>query len=220
MTSQIDIYTLHQPDWIHRIDALEALLNQEETARAERFRFPRDRHSFIICRGWLRLLAADRLNSSASDISFEYGYKGKPSISGLSFNLSHSKDWVAFAFAENGQLGLDMEPYRNYPQAIDIASRFFSAEEASMLEGLDDDSERDRRFFDLWTRKEALIKATGKGLSLPLNRFFVGLDESFVDDGCGNYWQLQSLSLVDGYAMALCFSENSGWRKLAVPELL
>lgn len=219
-TLLIEIYCLFLPKWFKHTEQLSALLNAEEQIRANRFRFAKDRSSFTICRGWLRLLAAHRLKRPVTEVSFTYGSKGKPSLSGdISFSLSHSANWAVIAFAESGQIGIDIEPYRNYSNALKMATRFFTPTEISLLRNISN-LERDRRFFDLWTRKEALIKATGEGLSIPLNRFVVGLDLDRVEYPDGKSWGLCSLSLIDGYSMALCASKKIRWNNLDIPNLL
>jgi 4'-phosphopantetheinyl transferase len=170
--------------WLWRLDADEAaaarlavLLDGEERARARRFVFPLHAHRFIAGRARLRLILQDYVGVPAAQLRFDYGAQGKPSLVGapgaaLHFNLSHTGDLAALAVSAESDLGVDIETIR--PVTEDVAGRFFSAAERAALAALPAD-ERERGFFRCWTRKEAMIKALGGGLSIALDSFDVTL---------------------------------------------
>ena len=92
----------------------------------------------------------------------------------LRFNLAHSHELALYAFTRGREIGVDIEYLRALPDADQIADRFFSARENATLQALPA-SQRRQAFFNCWTRKEAYIKAIGKGLSQPLDQFEVSL---------------------------------------------
>nr|VFK47515.1 MAG: phosphopantetheine--protein transferase domain-containing protein [Candidatus Kentron sp. TC]VFK50603.1 MAG: phosphopantetheine--protein transferase domain-containing protein [Candidatus Kentron sp. TC] len=178
------------------MEVLRETLDKDELQRAERFRFPEQRRRFIVARGILRMLLARYLRKPAVRITFEYNRYGKPFLreeesnlhAGVSpdsartfpgrddvvqFNLSHSKGMVLYAFSLDRRVGIDIEWVRRKISDTDrIVARFFSPREAKILLGVPEHCKKDA-FFGCWTRKEAYIKARGKGLSIPLDRFEV-----------------------------------------------
>ncbi len=154
-----------------------AWLSAEETARAERFYFPRHRRAFVLGRAALRALVASYLGIHPAEVGFTYGPQGKPALelkSSLRFNASNSGDLAAYAFTTGCDIGVDVEQHRALGDLEHIAHRFFSPEETAELLELSD-AEKTAAFFRCWTRKEAYIKALGGGLSIPLDSFRVTL---------------------------------------------
>jgi 4'-phosphopantetheinyl transferase len=174
------------PDEVHvwsvDLDRLpEAVLGQplsaNERERGRRFRFERDRRRFVTARGLLRRLLGRYLGLEPSRLRFGYGPRGKPFLAGedeLRFNVSHSGGLALLAFAWDRELGVDVEEEREVEEAEAIARRYFSSWEERELRLLTE-VERQAAFFRCWTRKEAFIKATGDGLSRPLDAFDVTL---------------------------------------------
>jgi 4'-phosphopantetheinyl transferase len=147
------------------------LLSPDERERANRYHLERDRVRFTIFRGVLRILLGQYLGRDPESIAFTYAAKGKPSVpgGGVDFNVSHSHNMAAYAFAGE-ELGLDIEWVRPDIEVEAIATRFFASDERAFILGSAHPVEA---FFDCWTRKEAYIKAEGGGLSIPLNTFSV-----------------------------------------------
>ncbi|HEU0079761.1 MAG TPA: 4'-phosphopantetheinyl transferase superfamily protein [Longimicrobiaceae bacterium] len=157
-----------------------ALLAPDERARADRFRFERDRRRFTVARGVLRTLLGRYLDADPRGIAFRYESHGKPVLDGASaahgirFNVSHSGEMALYALARGRELGVDVEEVRRMDDGLDIAVRFFSEAEVAAFRSLPEEI-RDDAFFNCWTRKEAYIKAVGEGLSFPLHVFDVSL---------------------------------------------
>ena len=149
------------------------LLSTDERARAEQFRYIRDRRRFIVARGALRTLLADYLNVAPASIAFSYAPHGKPFVATdavpLYFNLSHSAERAIFAISRHYPLGTDIEFLQRDIDWRGLAARFFSPGERAALEKLPA-ADRQCAFFSCWTRKEAAVKAVGGGLSLPLSK--------------------------------------------------
>lgn len=190
---------------------LHALLSEDEKARAARFVFERDRHRFIVARGRLRGVLAGVLGTKPSALRFDYAAHGKPSLAGvdgLHFNLSHSEALAALGVTRGPEIGVDVEHVR--PLKEDIAARFFSERETATLRGLPE-SEQVDAFFRCWTRKEAIVKAIGEGLSHSLDSFDVtlradqpALVERFAGEAdAPRVWRLVHFDPAPGYAGAI-----------------
>jgi len=156
------------------------LLSEEERIKADRFHFEKDQTRYIITHGILNQLIVNYLNIGLTDISFNKNEKLKPFIKGfphLQFNLSYSLDYILIAFrfcnkkqldCSNLQIGIDVE---DISRSIDIAliiKDYFTFEEQEQI--LNSTSPANV-FFKLWTRKEALVKATGTGLISELKTY-------------------------------------------------
>lgn len=185
------------------------LLQPDEIERANRFYFEKDRKHFANARGFLRVLLGRYLGREAKLLEFSYGAYGKPALeSSIHFNMSHSHGIALYAFTDGRDIGVDVEHVRVDFTSDDIARRFFSPFEVESLGGLPDD-ERVAAFFRCWTRKEAYIKATGRGLSQALDSFDVTLGPGKsaallrCEDGAPERWTMIDVEVGPGYAGAL-----------------
>ena len=199
-------------------------LSSDESTRAARFHFARDRQHFIAARSWLRTILGGYLATDASRLTFSYSKKEKPSLgqaftaSGVTFNVSHSGGVALLAITRHREIGVDVEQVRRDFDLEGIARRFFSAHEQQQLAGLADEK-KPEAFFRCWTRKEAYIKATGEGLSLPLHQFDVSIAAGDTDallaarpdDSEVALWSLRDVPAGPGYAAALCVRGRE-WR--------
>jgi 4'-phosphopantetheinyl transferase len=162
------------------LQSLQQTLSTDERTKADRFRFPKDRSQFIVSRGALRAILSRYLNISSHILRFDYNPYGKPSLivaqggNTLRFNLSHSRGMALIAITKNRDIGVDIEGINPNFSCLEIAEKFFSPLENSVLRSLPEHLQA-TAFFTCWTRKEAYIKAVGKGLSIPLNQFDVSL---------------------------------------------
>jgi len=189
-------------------------LDREERARAERFRFERDRGRFVRCRAGLRGLLGRYLDRSPESVRLELGPHGKPHLAegdgALQFNVSHSEDRAVIAVAAGRAVGVDIERIDPRRASDGIAERFFSPDEVAALRRSPADV-RSEVFFRCWTRKEAYLKARGEGFALPLTSFSVPLDFpspprlSRSDRGEAEIarWEIRDLPPIPGYEAAL-----------------
>lgn len=203
-------------------------LAPDEQARAQRLYFARDRRRFTVGRGVLRDILSRYLELEPQRLAFSYGPKGKPSLaqelaevspkaSDLRFNLSHSGGLALYVFTYGRDIGIDIEQFREIEDAEHIASRFFSPGEVQAFCSLPAHLQLEG-FLNCWCRKESYIKATGDGLSLPLDRFEVSLmpgePARFLrvagDAAEAARWSLRELHPAPGYAAAVCV-EGEGW---------
>lgn len=199
-----------------RVAQLAALLSPDEQGRVARLFFTQDKSRFTICRAVLRSILGRYLDTDPAQVHFYYGNRGKPFIAetgtgmSLHFNLTHSHELGLCAFTRDGRIGLDLEFMRPLPNAEAIAMRFFSFREFHKLSTLPA-QHRHQGFFNCWTRKEAYIKATGDGLSYPLDQFEVSLAPGepvrilnvTTDPKEAERWSLYSIMPAPQYVAAL-----------------
>ena len=153
--------------------AARALLNEEESERAGRFYFAEPRRRFVLCRAALRSLICERLGCNNSDLDFYPTAYGKPIAlvedvpADVNFSVSHSGGHGLIAIAGKPLVGVDIED-RNARLPLDqLMDSVPSLRERQELATLEPDASK-RSFLDMWTLKEALIKAVGLGLRMPL----------------------------------------------------
>ena len=190
------------------------LYRQTDAARRERIdrmHFEKDKY--------LSLGAGVLLRKALNDLGFDavpdlaYGAHGKPyfpDLPELHFNLSHSGTKVLCAVSDRS-IGCDAEKIGSYNEKL--VRRFFHPEECTLLLSAPDASAQTELFYRLWTLKESFLKATGLGLSLPLDSFAVCLRENRISvlqtvckDPCGFYL----LDFDPGYEYACCIMQDSG----------
>lgn len=206
--------------WIARLVARPAMLqrsweilDREERIRAERFQFEIHRNNFILSHGFMREVLGRYLETDPAKIAFRIDRYGKPhlaGIDGLQFNLSESGSLAALAISYGRLVGVDVERIRPIPDLDAMADQCFSESERAVLRALSS-TEKEAAFFTFWTRKEAYIKAVGKGLSIPLHSFDTSseLSESsrliFSRDGPPDIecWWISDLPPIKGYAGAV-----------------
>lgn len=158
-----------------------ALLSPAERRNAEKFVYPEHQQRYVVGRGMLRKMLAQRLSIPADEVEFVENEYGKLRLAdvhrspNLNFNVSHSGSLALYAFCRSCDVGVDIELVREIEDADDLAERFFSPSEAAALAALQPDR-KSKAFLACWTRKEAFIKAIGLGLSCPLNAFDVSLE--------------------------------------------
>ena len=201
--------SLDQPD--DKLDRFRRMLEPDELNRASRFHFEKHRQHFIVARGFLRAVIGRYLEMQPEALRFSYGAYGKPGLASehvLRFNLSHSHEVALLAVALDAELGVDVEHIRADFASEEIARRFFSRAEVEVFNALRKE-ERVAAFFRCWTRKEAYIKAIGKGLSQALDAFDVTLAPDVqpallrAEDDDVSRWWLSNVDVGEGYAGAL-----------------
>jgi len=199
---------LDQP--VDLLQRLRTTLAAEEIERANRFYFDRHRNHFLAGRGFLRSVLARYLQVPAESLEFAYGPFGKPVLNDtrLRFNMSHSNEVALLAITEDRELGVDVEHIRVNFATEEIARRFFSPVEVETFNRLAK-HEQVAAFFRCWTRKEAYIKAIGRGLSQPLDGFDVTLAPGEraallrADEDDATRWTMHDLEVGADYAAAL-----------------
>lgn len=235
-TDEVHVWCASLDQSTTQFQQLAKTLSPDEHLRANRFRFEQHRQRFIIGRGVLRAIMGRYMNVEPSQLQFCYGQYGKPALATstipgmLNFNLSHSGGMALYAFARDRQIGIDIESVRSLSEVEEIAERFFSKREYEELRAFPL-SQQHQAFFRYWTLKEAYVKATGRGLSLPLNQFEVSLTQGDsavllktpIDSQEASHWSLKELNVGDGYAAAIAVKGNNWglkcWQWLTLQSL-
>jgi 4'-phosphopantetheinyl transferase len=156
-------------------------LNPDEVARAERYLVEPPRRQYVATRVALRRLCGAMLSLDPSEVVFEFAQFGKPAIAaaqnphGLTFNVSHSGAWAVIAIGWRRRIGVDIEALDARRNWRGLAERFFSIGECQQLAALPEALQH-AAFYRIWTSKEAYLKATGLGMSMPLEDFTVAAD--------------------------------------------
>ena len=213
--------SLDQP--VARVQQLAHTLSHNERTRAARFRLERGRKRFVVACGTLKAILGRYLGIDPSQVQFRYGPNGKPYLSAgngsaLRFNLAHSHELALCGVAYDREIGVDLEHIRSVPDVDQIAADHLTARENAALRALSGD-EAIEAFFRCWTRKEAYMKATGEGLTLPPDQIDVSLSPQQAarlisvagDPQAAVRWSLQSLAPAPGYAAAIAVAGH-GWR--------
>jgi 4'-phosphopantetheinyl transferase len=215
--------TLHV--WCISLDELQQFLpmlrqnlSEDECARAGRYHFKKDKNSFILRRSILRILISNYLEVDARHIQFCYGKRGKPRIANtysdipLNFNMSHSKNRLLYAFTCKREVGIDIEHICPIPEAAQIVESYFSNKEKIVFNGLSADLQKEV-FFQLWARKEAFLKATGKGFDQSISCFDVLSSDGFVqiqnNHETSGKWHIKDLYPVPGFSAAYAVEGTS-----------
>lgn len=188
-------------------------LDNEERARAGRLLREADRRQFIAAHTLLRVLLFWAAGTAPRDWRFIVGFHGKPALhpdharSALTFNISHTSGAVACGIAPGCPIGVDIEDGERTGRHLDIAEAYFAPSEISCLRAAPA-RERPALFLLFWTLKEAYIKASGQGLSLPLDRFAVSLAPiaiSFPEPGAGRpaNWQFETVACTSRHRLSV-----------------
>lgn len=161
----------------HQLDELRKHLSSDEQKRSSAFLKPDDKKRYIVAHGALSILARQILGEEPEISVNQFG---KPCFinSSLQFNLSHSGNLVLMAFSANAIVGIDVEQERVIEDLELIAKQYFHPKEAAILQKMEL-NDQVKGFFSCWAKKEAVIKALGLGLSMPLDAFQVEVASLF-----------------------------------------
>lgn len=242
--SEIHLWQLEQADF--ELPSLQreclAWLTDFELKRFQRYQFDRHRKQLLLGRVLMRLaLSSYACSIAPASWNFTHNQYGKPAISeaqnfaALYFNLSHSAERLVLAVSRFPDIGVDIERARKPRRIEAIAKRYFSDKEAAEMLSLPEDQQQSR-FYDLWTLKEAYIKACGMGLAIPLQHFSYGFPG---DNGLAvefdvqrndeeSAWRFWQLSAGADFKLAVAVKAGgkgvaqslSGWRLAGLDKIL
>src|ERR1700722_16057106 len=156
-------------------------LSPSEQLHASRYRLEQAQVHFSVGRACLRTLLGNLSGPDPLSIAITTGVHGKPesqNLNGhrLAFNVAHSKDTIIIALSRNGPVGVDVEYFDRPTDIMDVAKHNFTETEIKSLEAITDPETRHTTFYRYWTRKEAVLKADGRGLIASLASFDVSFD--------------------------------------------
>jgi 4'-phosphopantetheinyl transferase len=195
-------------------------LSPEEVNRTKRFLAEGPRLRYLLSHAALRIVLSECVGIAPKELRFEHTSKGKPFLASSGscfasthFNLSHSGDVAVIAVSRDRELGVDVEELNPRRAEQEIADRFFAEAEKRLLRALTG-AEMVRKFYQFWTRKEAVLKATGLGIAAGLEQLDVSASAAdLTGDGGGlrlesegRGWRVFDLVPGAGYvgALAVC----------------
>jgi 4'-phosphopantetheinyl transferase len=198
--NEVHVWRINISQNIKQLEKFEALLTLEETLRAGKYKQQKNTYRFIVSRGAQRIILGRYLQAQPAQLQFILGDNKKPYLLNenreiLHYNLSHSGDWIVLAVAQL-HVGADVEYIDPVFPFQDILEDNFSRKEADYI------NISPERFFTLWTRKEAILKATGQGLGDHL-KITPSLDGKYTLSapltGLDKNWLLNSFNIAPGY---------------------
>lgn len=161
---------------------LRTLLTESERERADRFLAEKHRGRFIVGRARMRQILGKYVEQSPSNVELYFENLGKPYFADpvlhekFQFNFSNSSNIAICAVTLRQPVGVDVERIRPMSDMLGLARRYFAESETAALFA-QVESQQSAAFFRLWTRKEAWLKAIGKGLTFPLRDVEVSFDD-------------------------------------------
>jgi phosphopantetheine--protein transferase-like protein len=191
-------------------------LSPEEKVKAGKYRFDSDRDLYVLSHSLLRIELASMLKTNPTKISIIQNDREKPFVYGnpVYFNLSHTNGAFSFALSISEPVGVDIEKVVPAIDFKSVSKSVFTPEEIEYIFSSNDGI--DTRFFLLWTRKEAFVKAVGAGISENINRFGVsnafnyadrGIFENVAPDKYSNSYYINSAHTGD-YCISLATQSN------------
>lgn len=218
--AQVDVWHV-RTDAVRDASTLAACMNvmsTEERAHHARFVFERHRHEYLVTRGLVRGVLSKYTARPPQELLFDRTEYGRPNLQdcgGLQFNVTNTNELVVCAVRYGGEVGVDTEPLRRSDEILGVAETVFTDYERERLNELPPPL-RARRAVELWTLKEAYMKARGLGFSLPVDKFEIVFEGSarlrlhppIVDDS--TRWALSTFEL-EGHFVSHCVeSKDSG----------
>lgn len=176
---EVHLWRIDLTDVASHTPRYTSLLTPEEQAEARR-RIGQVRDHFTIGRACVRVLLGNALGVDPREVTLTKGVHGKPETPAfrgrnISFNLAHSKNTLLIALRRKGAIGVDVEYFDRATDIMEVARANFTKSEVKVLAEADPKT-RLQTFYRYWTRKEAIGKADGRGLLLPLASFDVSLE--------------------------------------------
>jgi 4'-phosphopantetheinyl transferase len=210
---RVDVWCVFLDDVTEtELSAYRALASSDEIARCDRFLVAEPQRRFLVSRALVRTTLSQYVEVPPLAWTFSASPNGKPSIleppgTGLRFNVSHTAGLAVCAITSEADVGVDAEYVDRDFAAVSVARLSFTPEEAAFLDAAPAE-ERLRRFFQLWTLKEAFLKGIGLGLSVPMRDFGVRLEPQqpprLSNDAGGCNWKFAQVRLGRRHQVAIC----------------
>ena len=191
-------------------------LSFEEKEQAKKYYTSDLSNRYITSHGVLRYILSYYTKQFPQDIEFIHNEYGKPFLKNhnIQFNMSHSHDVVSYITALNYRVGIDVELHNNTLDIQEFSDLVFTPKEYDFFTSLGT-REKLEFFFNLWTKKESLIKACGKGLSYPLNTIkamtILAGEKIFLDNADDKFkqeWYCFPLEVALNYSGAIAIEHR------------
>lgn len=209
--TEVHVHCLTLPHHPVELAHLKQLLSPYETKRTDLLKSGQVRNNFVAGRGVLRKILGRYLSIAPENVQLDYGNHGKPFLLDhkgfLNFNLSHAGDLLILAVSAAIEVGIDIEKTDADIPLHDMARLAFSHQEQKELFELPSFDLQTTAFYRCWVRKEACMKACGRGFSLPSNSFDVSVlnfEEPNQTVWCDQKnWHLLDIAVPQNYSAAL-----------------
>lgn len=208
LQNNLDIWRIYIPHHINQMEHEIHLLDERELLKSKSFVQEIDRNRFLIGKIYLRKLIANYLEINPKNIEFKNLEFNKPVLanhSNLEFNISHSGDYVILGFAKRWSLGVDIELMDSKVDLYNLIYNTMSGVEVSLILG----SESPREiFYKHWTRKEALLKGIGIGLTDRLKDINCCDGKNLVPSALSSFatsWDIRNFVMNDQYSVSIAY---------------
>lgn len=209
--NQVHIWYINLEKSKNWIESKFSILDWNEKGKVMSFKYEDDRLRCMAGRIFTKVLASQYLKVSEKEFSIEVTEFGKPylnfkklSHTHMEYNLSHSGKYLAIAFSYDRFLGIDIQEMEDLPDYCEVAQNCFHNLE---YEAIFNSKERGT-FYDIWTGKEAYIKAVGKGWLIDSESFYIKDGEIFVESNKAEKWQLVYVCIDEKYSVALVIGKR------------
>lgn len=207
------VYRMPLPDTLADPAPLLALLEDTECQRFQNFKAPAAAAAYLQTRALLRRVLAAALQSTPQEIRLGATPLGKPILlhpaaPNLGFNATHTRGWAGIALGPHPNIGLDFEVHEPTRDIDRIAAQRYTAHELSHLAAITDPAARRRAFYDLWTAKEACLKALGQGIGSGVASIEIHLEPTGAREVSGQF-TIHPLPPTEACASALATTAPS-----------
>lgn len=192
------------------------MLVQAEQYHASAIKNERFHHRFVEIRAKLRMVLGEAVNTAPEQLRINSAEYGKPYLvdyPDFAFNLSHTANKMVLATGYNCELGVDIEQCKPRKTLAALVEKCFAEEEKAYWQQLPQ-SQQTLAFYQFWTRKEAFVKATGRGIALGLNQCVINPENPLallrIPDAFGqaSNWLIQEIEMGDAICGALVYRKR------------
>lgn len=197
-------------------------LSVDERMQVNRYKKETDRETMLVSRYILRKILEIIIKIDGSKIELSKTEYDRPfsriikEKSGPDFNVSHSGEWIVWAINPKGSVGIDIEEIR--PIDLNVMKNVFTKKEIEYVK--DKEGGREERFYQLWTLKEAFVKAIGEGLSYPLKNFYFDIKNDnrveFRSKIKFSGYRFRQYNYIKGYKLSLCIEKSVAPKAISI----
>lgn len=215
----VNLITINHKELAKHLPDFWAYLSYEERIKANKFHLTHLKTRYIISHGFLRFLLGGCLSLPPAEVEYSYNKFKKPLCKQnpyLYFNMSHSHNWICYAFSYNCQVGVDIEFMSRKIELEHFLPSIASPKEISIFNNL---KELDKAylFYKMWTTKEAFLKALGFGLIYPLSEVETkilpkgefGIIEHRGNNEITKEWTFTPINFISGYLGTVAVQKSS-----------
>jgi len=211
LRNNLDVWRIYIPDFIDKINDEIHILNDEEIDKSAAFVQEADKLRFLIGKIYLKKLLANYLNIHPKEVGFSFNEHKKPFLTklpSLNFNVSHSGDFVVIGFSNRWLVGVDVEVMNTN---VDLYSMIYSTMSSVEVHTILNSESPREMFYNHWTRKEALLKCVGIGLTDSLQDFSVCDGLNLVPSDLASFvstWNIRNFVMNDKYSVSVAYDAS------------